>query len=90
MMRRSTIRVGDPLEKHTMSGDQFEGATRRARRLGVAEGADLYQPACDLPGSGVFRPTLFTNVAHSYRIAREEISREPGLGAPMFGPRPGR
>ena len=41
---------------------------------GVAEGADLYQPACDLPERGYFfRPTLFTNVAQSHRIAREEI-----------------
>src|SRR5205814_2257948 len=41
---------------------------------GVAEGADMYQPACDLPERGYFfRPTLFTNVAQSHRIAREEI-----------------
>ena len=41
---------------------------------GVDEGADMYQPACDLPDRGYFfRPTLFTNVAQSHRIAREEI-----------------
>ncbi|HEY8818532.1 MAG TPA: aldehyde dehydrogenase family protein [Candidatus Limnocylindrales bacterium] len=41
---------------------------------GVAEGAEMYQPACDLPERGYFfRPTLFTNVAQSHRIAREEI-----------------
>ena len=34
----------------------------------------MYQPACDLPERGYFfRPTLFTNVAQSHRIAREEI-----------------
>ena len=34
----------------------------------------MYQPACDLPDRGYFfRPTLFTNVAQSHRIAREEI-----------------
>src|SRR2546422_892767 len=41
---------------------------------GRAEGAEMYQPACDLPDRGYFfRPTLFTNVAQSHRIAREEI-----------------
>jgi aldehyde dehydrogenase (NAD+) len=40
----------------------------------VAEGAELYQPACDLPERGYFfRPTLFTNVAQSHRVAKEEI-----------------
>jgi aldehyde dehydrogenase (NAD+) len=34
----------------------------------------MYQPPCDLPARGYFfRPTLFTNVAQSHRIAREEI-----------------
>ena len=43
-------------------------------QAGVDEGAELYQPPCDLPERGYyFRPTLFTNVAQSHRIAREEI-----------------
>ena len=34
----------------------------------------MYQPACDLPARGWFvRPTLFTNVSQSSRIAQEEI-----------------
>jgi aldehyde dehydrogenase (NAD+) len=34
----------------------------------------MYQPACDLPARGFFfRPTLFTNVSQSNRIAQEEI-----------------
>ena len=34
----------------------------------------MYQPACELPARGCFvRPTLFTNVAQSSRIAQEEI-----------------
>ena len=34
----------------------------------------MYQPTCDLPERGFwFRPTLFTNVSQSHRIAREEI-----------------
>ena len=41
---------------------------------GVEEGAEMYQPACDLPERGFwFRPTLFTGVSQSHRIAREEI-----------------
>jgi aldehyde dehydrogenase (NAD+) len=76
--RLSTIRVGDPLDKNTDVGainskNQLEKITELVAS-GVAEGADLYQPACDLPDRGYFfRPTLFTNVAQSHRIAREEI-----------------
>ncbi|MEX0797650.1 MAG: aldehyde dehydrogenase family protein, partial [Acidimicrobiia bacterium] len=34
----------------------------------------IYQPDCALPERGFFfRPTLFTNVAQSHRIAQEEI-----------------
>ena len=41
---------------------------------GSAEGAEIYQPPCRLPEKGYwFAPTVFTNVAQSYRIAREEI-----------------
>ena len=44
--------------------------SRAARR----RGAEIYQPACDLPERGYwFPPTVFTNVAQSYRIAQEEI-----------------
>src|SRR5262249_28742297 len=38
------------------------------------EGAEIYQPPCRLPEKGYwFVPTVFTNVAQSYRIAQEEI-----------------
>jgi aldehyde dehydrogenase (NAD+) len=76
--RLSTIRVGDPLDKNTDVGAinskaQLEKITELVAS-GIAEGAELYQPACDLPDRGYFfRPTLFTNVAQSHRIAREEI-----------------
>ena len=41
---------------------------------GKAEGAEIYQPPCRLPEKGYwFAPTVFTNVAQSYRIAQEEI-----------------
>ncbi len=76
--RLATIRVGDPLDKNTDVGainskSQLEKITELVQS-GVDEGAELYQPACDLPERGYFfRPTLFTNVAQSHRIAREEI-----------------
>jgi aldehyde dehydrogenase (NAD+) len=76
--RLSTIRVGDPLDKNTDVGainsrQQLEKITELVA-AGRAEGAEMYQPACDLPERGYFfRPTLFTNVAQSHRIAREEI-----------------
>jgi aldehyde dehydrogenase (NAD+) len=76
--RLGTIRVGDPLDKNTDVGAinsraQLEKITELVA-AGVAEGADMYQPACDLPDRGYFfRPTLFTNVAQSHRIAKEEI-----------------
>ena len=76
--RLATIRVGDPLDKNTDVGainskSQLEKITELVQ-AGVDEGADLYQPPCDLPERGYyFRPTLFTNVAQSHRIAREEI-----------------
>ncbi len=76
--RLGTLRVGDPLDKNTDVGainsrqqlEKIEGLVA----AGVAEGAELYQPECRLPERGYwFRPTLFTNVAQSHRIAREEI-----------------
>ncbi|HSK52646.1 MAG TPA: aldehyde dehydrogenase family protein [Clostridia bacterium] len=76
--RLSTIRVGDPLDKNTDVGainskSQLEKITELVQS-GIDEGAEIYQPACDLPDRGYFfRPTLFTNVAQSHRIAREEI-----------------
>src|SRR4029078_8532359 len=76
--RLSTIRVGDPLDKNTDVGAinsqaQLEQSTELVAS-DVAEGAELFQPPCDLPERGYFfRPTLFTNVAQSHRIARQEI-----------------
>jgi aldehyde dehydrogenase (NAD+) len=76
--RMAVLRVGNPLDKNTdigaiNSNDQL----RKIKRLvntGIKEGATLYQPDCELPESGYFyRPTLFTNVSQSHRIAREEI-----------------
>ena len=76
--RMGTLRVGDPLDKNT-----DVGAINSRRQLekiqelvesGKEEGAEVYQPPCRLPEKGYwFAPTVFTDVAQSYRIAQEEI-----------------
>jgi aldehyde dehydrogenase (NAD+) len=76
--RMGTLRVGDPLDKNT-----DVGAINSRRQLekiqelvesGKEEGAEVYQPPCRLPEKGYwFVPTVFTDVAQSYRIAQEEI-----------------
>ncbi|MDQ3991010.1 MAG: aldehyde dehydrogenase family protein [Actinomycetota bacterium] len=76
--RLATLRVGDPLDKNTDVGainsrEQLDRITKLVAS-GVEEGAEMYQPACDLPERGFwFRPTVFTGVSQSHRIAREEI-----------------
>ena len=76
--RLATLRLGDPLDKNTdigaiNSGVQLARITELVA-AGEAEGADRWQPACALPERGFwFAPTVFTNVAQSHRIAREEI-----------------
>jgi acyl-CoA reductase-like NAD-dependent aldehyde dehydrogenase len=76
--RLSTLRVGDPLDKNTDVGAinskaQLEKITELVAS-GEEEGAEIFQPECRLPERGYwFVPTLFTNVAQSYRIAQEEI-----------------
>jgi len=76
--RLGTLRVGDPLDKNTDVGAiNSRAQLTRIEELvasGVAEGAEMYQPDCALPERGFwFRPTLFTGVSQSHRIAREEI-----------------
>jgi len=76
--RLSTLRVGDPLDKNTDVGAiNSKAQLEKIEELvasGEEEGAEIYQPACRLPERGYwFVPTLFTDVAQSYRIAQEEI-----------------
>jgi aldehyde dehydrogenase (NAD+) len=76
--RLGTLRVGDPLDKNTDVGAiNSKAQLDRIKDLvaaGQQEGAEIYQPPCDLPERGYwFAPTVFTNVAQSYRIAQEEI-----------------
>ena len=76
--RLTTLRVGDPLDKNTDVGAiNSKAQLEKIRELvasGEDEGAEIFQPECQLPECGYwFVPTLFTNVAQSYRIAQEEI-----------------
>jgi aldehyde dehydrogenase (NAD+) len=76
--RMGTLRLGDPLDKNTDIGainsrDQLEKIEELVAS-GAEEGAQIYQPPCHLPERGFwFAPTVFTDVAQSYRIAQEEI-----------------
>jgi aldehyde dehydrogenase (NAD+) len=76
--RLQSIYVGNPLDKNTDIGainskKQLE-TIERYISLGVEDGAELYQPSCNLPAKGYYcPPTLFTDVAQSARIAQEEI-----------------
>ena len=76
--RMATLRVGDPLDKNTDVGAiNSKAQLEKIQELvaaGSDEGAQIYQPPCRLPEKGYwFAPTVFTNVAQSYRIAQEEI-----------------
>jgi aldehyde dehydrogenase (NAD+) len=76
--RLGTLRVGDPLDKNTDVGAiNSKAQLDKIAELvesGKEEGAEIYQPPCRLPEKGYwFVPTVFTNVAQSYRIAQEEI-----------------
>jgi aldehyde dehydrogenase (NAD+) len=76
--RLRTLRLGDPLDKNTDIGainsrDQLE-KIRRLVGIGVEEGAEMYQPPCEIPARGFwFPPTLLTGVSQSHVVAREEI-----------------
>lgn len=76
--RIDNLIVGDPMDKNTDIGainskEQLHTINRYIE-IGREEGAEIYQPECDLPTKGNWcRPTLFTNVAQSNRIAQEEI-----------------
>jgi aldehyde dehydrogenase (NAD+) len=76
--RLQSIYVGNPLDKNTDIGainskKQLE-TIEKYLAIGLAEGAEMYQPECTLPSQGYYcKPTLFTDVAQSARIAQEEI-----------------
>ena len=76
--RLDTLRVGDPMDKNTDIGainskEQLDKINELVD-AGRSEGAEMFQPDCELPQRGFyFRPTLFTGVSQSHRIAQEEI-----------------
>ncbi|GII80139.1 aldehyde dehydrogenase [Sphaerisporangium rufum] len=76
--RLATLRLGDPLDKNTDIGAINSAAQlakiRELSEAGEQEGAERWSPSCPIPDKGYwFPPTLFTGVAQSHRIAREEI-----------------
>lgn len=76
--RMMTLRLGDPLDKNTDIGAvnskmQLE-KIRTYCEIGRREGADMFQVPCPLPKKGFWwRPTFFTGVAPSHKIAQDEI-----------------
>jgi aldehyde dehydrogenase (NAD+) len=77
--RIDVLRVGNPMDKNTDVGAiNSRAQLDRICELvdsGVTAGAEMYQSAvCRLPEKGYyFKPTVFTGVTQSHRIAREEI-----------------
>lgn len=76
--RMESLIVGDPLDKNTdigaINSRQQLATIQKYISIGKKEGAEMYESNCRLPNKGFFcRPTLFTNVAQSNRIAQEEI-----------------
>ena len=76
--RLETLIVGDPMDKNTDVGAINSKAQldiiNKYIKIGQQEGAEMYQSSCKIPNKGFYcRPTIFTNVAQSNRIAQEEI-----------------
>ncbi|MYE27110.1 MAG: aldehyde dehydrogenase family protein, partial [Chloroflexi bacterium] len=76
--RMARLRLGDSLDKGIDIGAvidpaQYEAIDNWVQR-GISEGADVYQPNCDLPANGCFYPpTLLTNLEAAAAAAQEEI-----------------
>ena len=76
--RMESLIVGDPMDKNTdigaINSRQQLDTIQKYISIGKKEGAEMYESNCRLPSKGFFcRPTIFTNVAQSNRIAQEEI-----------------
>ena len=76
--RMESLYIGNPMDKNTDIGainskKQLETINKYIQ-IGIEEGAEMYQPACELPSKGYYcAPTLFLDVAQSSVIAQEEI-----------------
>ncbi len=76
--RMETLIIGDPLDKNTdvgaINSKEQMNRINEYLKIGVNEGAEMYQADCKVPKNGYFcRPTLFTGVSQSSRIVQEEI-----------------
>jgi aldehyde dehydrogenase (NAD+) len=76
--RMQTLVVGDPMDKNTDIGainskEQLQKINEYLK-IGVNEGAEMYQPNCKIPAKGYFcKPTLFLHTSQSHRVVQEEI-----------------
>ncbi len=76
--RMSQLRVGDSLDKCVDVGALIDKVQKERIedliKIGVNEGASVWQAPCQMPGEGVFMaPTLVTNVGMENTLLREEI-----------------
>jgi len=76
--RMESLYVGDPMDKNTdigaINSKQQLDKINKYIQIGIEEGAEMYQPSCEIPSKGYFcAPTLFLDVAQSSLIAQEEI-----------------
>jgi aldehyde dehydrogenase (NAD+) len=76
--RLETLIIGNPMDKNTDIGAINSKAQldiiHQYIKIGQQEGAEMHQSSCAIPTKGFYcRPTIFTNVAQSNRIAQEEI-----------------
>jgi len=76
--RMDALIIGNPLDKNTDIGainskEQLK-AIEKYIKIGINEGATIYQPKCEIPKNGYYcAPTIFTDVAQSSTIVQEEI-----------------
>ena len=76
--RMESLIVGDPMDKNTDVGainskSQLE-TIQKYLQIGLDEGLSMYQNNAELPEKGYFcKPSLFTDVAQSSVISKEEI-----------------
>ena len=76
--RLETLIVGDPMDKNTdigaINSKMQLSKINEYIKIGVNDGADMYQSSCSIPKKGFFvKPTLFLNTSQSHRISQEEI-----------------
>jgi len=76
--RMQKLRVGDPLDKSVDIGAIVDESQQKQIaglvKIGVEEGADLFQPDIKMPQCGYFYPpTLLSEVDTAHHVAQEEI-----------------